>query len=438
MVAQLILGLSILVGIHEFGHMITAKMFGMRVEKFSIGFPPKIFGVKFGETEYSLGAVPLGGFVKISGMIDESLDTESMSKEPEPYEFRSKPAWQRLIVMLGGVIMNVLLGIFIFILLLFNYGEPYLPKDVANIHGLVPTELGMEIGFKEGDKVLTINGEDYKKFSEITGSDAILADEGYYEVERDGNVIRLDIPGDFLDKLADAKEKGPFVYALTPFRVGEVETGLGADFAGLKKGDYIVEIDGKKVEYYHHLAEVLEENKNEEVELKYRRNENIVTTKAVISEKGKLGFRIDNLLDYKTTKYSFLASIPKGTTKAFKIITDQVKAFKKILTGQVSASKSLSGPIGIAEIFGSTWDWLNFWTMTALLSMVLAFMNLLPIPALDGGHVIFLLYEIVSGRKPGDKFMEVAQKVGMVVLLGLMAFAIGNDVYKMIVKHFFS
>ncbi len=436
MVAQLILGLSILVGIHEFGHMITAKMFGMRVEKFSIGFPPKIFGVKFGETEYSLGAVPLGGFVKISGMIDESLDTEAMAKEPEPFEFRSKPAWQRLIVMLGGVIMNVLLGIFIFIIILYNYGEPYLPKEEANIHGLVPTELGMEIGFQEGDKVLSINGKDYKKFSDITGSDAILADDGYYEVERNGKVIRLDIPSDFLDKLADTREKGPFVYALTPFRVGKVEIGYGADGAGLKKGDYVVEVAGRKIDYFHQLSEVLDENKGKEVALKYKRENKIVATKAVISEKGKLGFDVENLLNYKTIKYSFLASIPKGTTKAFKIITDQIKAFKKIFTGQVSASKSLSGPIGIAKIFGNTWDWLNFWTMCALLSMVLAFMNLLPIPALDGGHVIFLLYELVSGRKPGDKFMEVAQKVGMVVLLGLMAFAIGNDVYKEIVNFF--
>lgn len=437
MAAQLILGLSILVGIHEFGHMIAAKLFGMKVEKFSIGFPPKIFGVKYGETEYSIGAIPLGGFVKISGMIDESLDTESLSKEPEHWEFRSKPAWQRLIVMLGGVIMNVFLGIFIFIILVFNYGEPYISKEEANKYGLYPTELGAEIGFKEGDKVLKINGNDYRKFSEITGPDAILADNGYYEVLRGSETIRIDIPSDLLDKISDNKEQLPFVRPLRPFRVGEVATGKGADYAGLKKGDVIVETNGSKIEYFQQLSRILQENKDSEVSLKYRRDGVVHSTKGYVDEDGLLGFFSENLLKYDTIKYSFVQSIPAGTEKAFKIIIDQVRAFKKILSGQVSASKSLSGPIGIAKIFGSTWDWLNFWTMTGFLSMVLAFVNLLPIPALDGGHVIFLLFEIVSGRKPGDKFLEVAQKVGMVILLGLMAFAIGNDIYKGI-KDFFS
>lgn len=430
MAAQLILGLSILVGIHEFGHMITAKLFGMRVEKFSIGFPPKLFGVKYKETEYSLGAIPLGGFVKITGMIDESLDTESLSKEPEPWEFRSKPAWQRLIVMLGGVIMNVFLGIFVFITLTYIYGEPYLSKDEANKHGLYPTELGIDLGFKEGDKVLRINGNDYEKFSDITNPDAILSDNGYYEVLRGTDTVIINIPPDFLDIISDNKEKLPFVGPLQPFKVGEVATGKGADYAGLKKGDVIVEAALQKIGYFHHLYKTLQENKDREIDLKYRRDGIVHSTKAYVNEEGQLGFGVDYQLEYNQIEYSFWASIPRGATRAFGFIFLQIKAFKKILSGQVSASKSLSGPIGIAEIFGPTWDWLNFWTMTGFLSMVLAFMNLLPIPALDGGHVMFLLFEIVSGRKPGDKFLEVAQKVGMVILLALMAFAIGNDIYK--------
>ena len=432
MAAQLILGLSILVGIHEFGHMITAKLFGMRVEKFSIGFPPKIFGVRYGETEYSLGAIPLGGFVKITGMIDESLDTENLANEPEPYEFRAKPAWQRLIVMLGGVIMNIFLGIFVFIVLTYNFGEPYLSKDEANKHGLYPTELGQTLGFEKGDKVLRINGEEYGRFSDITSVDAILSDNGYYEVLRGADTVIVNIPSDFLDIISDNKDKLPFVEPLQPFRVGEVLTGKGADYAGLKKGDIIVEAAQRKIDYFQELYVVLQDNKDEEIDLQYIRDGVPNTTKAYVNEEGQLGFAVDYQLEYNRIEYSFLASIPQGTKKAFKIIVDQIKAFKKILSGQVSASKSLSGPIGIAQIFGSSWDWLNFWTMTGFLSMVLAFMNLLPIPALDGGHVIFLLFEIVSGRKPGDKFLEVAQKVGMVILLALMAFAIGNDIYKWI------
>ncbi len=437
MAAQLILGLSILVGIHEFGHMIAAKLFGMKVEKFSIGFPPKIFGVKYGETEYSIGAIPLGGFVKISGMIDESLDTESLSKEPEHWEFRSKPAWQRLIVMLGGVIMNIFLGIFISIILIFSYGEPFISKEEANKHGLFPTELGEELGFQLGDKVLKINGEDYEKFSDITGADAVLADNGYYDVLRGTDTIRIDIPADFLDRLSDHKEKGPFVAPLRPFKVREVVTGQGADYAGLKKGDVIVETQGVKIDYFQQLSKVLKANKDAEVSLKYIRNGTVHSTKGYVNEEGQFGFFYEDLLKIDREEYSFLQSIPRGSEKAFEIVITQAKAFKKIFSGQVSASKSLSGPIGIAKIFGPTWDWLNFWTMTGFLSMVLAFVNLLPIPALDGGHVIFLLFEIVSGRKPGDKFLEVAQKVGMVILLGLMAFAIGNDIYKGI-KDFFS
>ncbi len=437
MVAQLVLGLSILVGIHEFGHMISAKMFGMRVEKFSIGFPPKVIGAKFGETEYSLGAIPLGGFVKITGMIDESLDTENLSAEPEKHEFRAKPAWQRLTVMLGGIIMNVILGILVFIGIAYFYGDPYLSIDEANKYGLYANELGKSIGFQEGDKVLKINGEEFEKFSDISGSDAILSDNGYYDVERNGQIIQLKIPNDFLDKLSDQEEREAFVKPIRPFDIKEVTKGEPADKAGLLPEDKIISMAGQKIEYFHHLRKACIDNKGKKVDFEFVRNGVKTISEVQISDKGTIGIAVEDLLVFDTTTYSFTQSIPVGTTKAFKTITDQMKAFRKIFRGDVSASKSLSGPIGIAKIFGGDWDWLHFWTILGLLSMILAFMNLLPIPALDGGHVIFILYEMISGRKPGDKFLEVAQKVGMVILLGIMVFAIGNDVWKHILKQVF-
>ncbi|MDN5200815.1 RIP metalloprotease RseP [Fulvivirgaceae bacterium BMA10] len=432
MAAQLILGLSILVGLHEFGHLIAAKMFGMRVEKFSIGFPPKIFGVKFGETEYSFGAIPLGGFVKISGMIDESLDTENMSEEPQPWEFRSKPAWQRLIVMLGGIIMNVVLGIFIFIIIAYQYGETYYSKEEVNKYGINPSELAEGLGLREGDKIIKVNGEDYDRISDTYDSDVILATNAYYIVERDGKEVRIDIPDDFLNKLADSDGRESLIQPLQPFKILRITNKEGgANKAGLQAGDYIVSVNGIQTEFFHQLRRELGKNKGKEVNIKYRRDGTEKEVLASIDKNGAIGFEADILLKRDTVTYSFIEAIPAGTVQAFKIIGDQLKAFRKIFRGDVNASKSLSGPIEIAKkLYGGIWHWLNFWTMTGLLSMVLAFMNLLPIPALDGGHVMFLLYEIVSGRKPGDKFLEVAQKVGMVLLLCLMAFAIFNDVFK--------
>lgn len=431
MVGQLILGLTILVGLHELGHMLTAKWFGMRVEKYAIGFPPKVLSKQIGETEYMIGAIPLGGFVKITGMIDESLDTAAMSAEPQPYEFRAKPAWQRLIVMMGGIIVNVITGILIFIILFKIYGEPYLPANEVK-YGVVPNELGRQMGFQTGDKVVKINGQPFEDFDDIYEPDVLLGNNSYYTVLRNGQEVNIPIPADLMDKMADNKDQLRFVEIILPFEVGRVLPGKPADKAGLKKGDKIIKVGDTETPYFHDLQIALLKNKGKAMSLTVDRNGKILNLTADIDEEGKLGFERNPLLHYSVRDYSLAEAIPAGTEKAFSIITSNIKGFGKIFRGEVSASKSVSGPIGIAQVFGDTFSWYNFWFITGMLSMVLAFMNFLPIPALDGGHVMFLTYEMVSGQKPSDKFLENSQKVGMVLLLGLMAFAIFNDVFKLI------
>ena len=438
MTAQLLLGLSILVGLHELGHLLAAKYFGMRVEKYSIGFPPKIFGFKYGETEYSIGAIPLGGYVKITGMIDESMDTEHLNQEPQPYEFRAKPAWQRLIVMMGGIIVNVITGVVIFIALIYFNGETYLSKEEANKYGIVAYELGEEIGFRTGDKVLKINGKDFEQYDEIKNPNVLMEGGSYYTVERDGEILDVHIPVGFLDKLSDRDAVSRFIDIRVPFKVGQIPEGSAAAQSGLKEGDRFVSINGQPVNFFDEFKEQALANAGDTVLAVVERPEpEIEKQKATtvelllpVAEDGTFGFIREPLVEFSHREYSLGESVVEGTENAFGIVWLNIKAFGKIFSGEVSASKSLSGPIGIAQIFGGTWNWNNFWRITGLLSMVLAFMNFLPIPALDGGHVAFLTYEIVSGRKPSDKFLENAQKVGMVLLLGLMGFAIFNDILK--------
>ncbi|MCJ8165200.1 RIP metalloprotease RseP [Pontibacter sp. E15-1] len=431
MVGQLVLGLTILVGLHELGHMLAAKWFGMRVEKYAIGFPPKIFGKKIGETEYMLGLIPLGGFVKISGMVDESMDTEALKEEPKPWEFRAKPAWQRLIVMMGGIIVNVITGIVIFIALTYNYGEQYIPADEVK-YGIVANEIGQEIGFKTGDKVVAVNGKKLERFEDIRSMDALLGSNAYYTVERDGQLLDIQVPLDLMDKLADNKSESFFVEPRVPFKVGDVVANSAAAKAGLQEGDFITKVNGQGVQFFHEFQQAMQQNKGKAVTMTVDRDGKLIKLKTDVSEDGTIGFHSMPLLQLATRDYTLGESIPMGTEQAFSVIAANMKGFGKIFRGEVSASKSLSGPIGIAQIFGDTFNWYKFWTITGMLSMVLAFMNFLPIPALDGGHVVFLTYEMISGRKPSDNFLENAQKVGMVILFGLMAFAIFNDVFKLI------
>lgn len=431
MATQLILGLSILVGLHEFGHLLAAKAFGMRVEKYSIGFPPKIWGKKIGETEYSFGMIPLGGFVKISGMIDESLDTKSLNEEPEPYEFRAKPAWQRLIVMMGGIIVNVITGIIIFIILTYSQGDTYISKEEVNKHGIVAYDLGKEIGFETGDRIEAINGQDYTRFRDVISGDVLLGTDAFYTVERNGEKIKIDLPNDFIDRIADQDKRIAFINVRQPFVIGEVAEGTPAADAGLQIGDRFVSINDKPIQYYDEFKDAVTANAGKTVNVVVERDGTQKNIDIWVTEEGTMGFYAKDLLERSKVDYSFIQSLSKGTVEAFGVVWLNIKGFSKMFSGDVSPTKGLSGPIGIAKFFGGTWDWVHFWEITGLISMILAFMNFLPIPALDGGHVVFLSWEIISGRKPSDKFLENAQKVGMVLLLGLMTFAIFNDIIKL-------
>lgn len=443
MIGQLLLGLSILIGLHEAGHMLAAKAFGMRVEKFSIGFPPKIVGFKHKETEYSIGALPLGGFVKISGMIDESLDTEQMASEPQPWEFRAKPAWQRLIVMMAGIIVNVILGIIIFIVLAYQNGDAYIPREEAIKHGIVAYEYGQEIGLKTGDKILEVNGKEYTRFNEVVrGADLLLGDNSYYTVERDGKILNIPVPADLLEVFSDQESPVRFMDIRRPFVIGEVREASNAERAGLREGDRIIAVNGREITFFDEFKAVLDSNANREINLQVVRGaenrpeatgivEEPVTLNALVGADSTLGFYPESVLSIKEEKYGMGESVVIGTERAFESVWLNIRGFGKIFSGDVNVSKSVKGPIGIREIYGGVWDWQRFWGITGLLSMWLAFVNFLPIPALDGGHVMFLTYEMVSGTAPSDKFLEVAQKAGMIIIFAIMGLVIFNDLFNL-------
>lgn len=437
MLAQLLLSLSFLVAVHEFGHLIAAKYFGMRVEQFSIGFPPKIWSFKKGETEYAISAIPLGGYVKISGMIDESLDSETMKQPPQPWEFRSKPAWQRLIVMLGGIFVNVIVGILIFIGITYTYGDTYLLKDAINNNGgFLVGPVGESIGLKTGDKIIKINGQEYEYLEDLIRPENLLATDAYYTVERDGKQIDLAIPGDFIQKFNKKETAGNFIFYRFPPVIASVQKSSVAEEMGLQKGDRVLEMNGTPVTYHDEFSRMLKENDRDSLHLKVDRAGEVIHLSADFKDKTTLGILADASRDFyeraeRRITYGLAESIPLGTERAFTTLAVQIKAFGKIISGALSPKESLSGPIGIMQAFGVEWDWERFWSLTGVLSLVLAFMNLLPIPALDGGHVMFLSYEMISRRKPSDKFLETAQKVGMVFLLGLMVFIFANDIIKL-------
>lgn len=439
MAAQLLLGLSILVILHELGHFLAARAFGIKVEKFYLFFDAwgfKLFSFKRGDCEYGIGWLPLGGYVKISGMIDESMDTEQMLQPAKPWEFRSKPAWQRLIVMLGGVVVNIIVGIFIFWMLTFKYGETYIANSSV-LSGINPGSIGKEIGLQKGDRVIAVNGNKVIRFEELISSKVLLGNTNL-TVVRGNKTIDIKVPDNILNKVSDLGieafiSRKPLLTAT----IDSVPVGLPAYKAGLKAGDLIVSVHNKPVKYDEDVKGELAKYKGKTVDFKINRSGQLLDVNVALDTAGKMGLYFNgNEIKEETIKYGLIAALPVGVDQAWKTFSDNAKGIWKVLTGKIKANKAFSGPVEIArKVYGGEWIWARFWASTGFISIALAFMNLLPIPALDGGHVVFLIVEMIKGKPLGDKFMERAQIVGFVMLLSLMVFVLGNDIFKAFFKH---
>ncbi len=434
-ILQLILSLSILVVVHEFGHFAAAKMFKTRVEKFYLFFNPwfSLFKFTYKGTEYGMGWLPLGGYVKISGMIDESMDKEQMAKPPEPWEFRSKPAWQRLIIMLGGVIMNIVLAMVIYIGILSYYGEEYLPTTEANKYGISVDSLAMEMGFRNGDRFISIDGEPVEDFQKIP-VDIILNEAKTAQLVRDGQNIEITFPEGSLNKLVKYKSRD-FMSVRIPFIVDRFGSDSPGEAAGLEIGDSIMGINGKYVPFLPDFRNEIQVYKNQLVTIDIKRGNDTLHIPVQLGEDGFIGvFTKADLNAFFTLNkkdYSIAQAVPAGVNRAWEGIGSYLKQLKLLFSPEVKAYESVGGFIMIGSIFPPDWIWESFWRLTAFLSIMLAIINVLPIPALDGGHTMFLLYEIIARRKPSDKFLEYAQVVGMVILFSLLILANGNDVLKL-------
>jgi regulator of sigma E protease len=435
--AQFILSFSILILLHEFGHFITARWFKARVEKFYLFFNPwfSLWKTKKGETEYGLGWIPLGGYVKISGMIDESMDKEAMKLPPQPYEFRAKPAWQRLIIMLGGIIVNIILAIFIFIMILWVWGERYMPPSSAK-YGIHADSLAQANGFRDGDMVTHVGGVPVKDILNLRGQ--IVYNEGpaVVTVQREGNTVQLPYSNELIRKL-NTRSAGSFVSLRVPFIVKSFSDRSGAEKAGVKKGDRIIGVDSLSLPYYNEFTDFMSTQAGKKtIALRVLRGADSLQFPVVLDENGKIGAwpvsEFDELgFHSEKKKYGFLEAIPAGFRKCWSTLGKYVQGLKQLFNGKAKASESVGSVISIGSIYPDKWDWQIFWTLTAVFSIVLAFMNILPVPGLDGGHALFTLAEMITGRKPSDKFLEYAQIVGMVLLLGLMAYALGLDIFRM-------
>ncbi len=438
--SQFLLSLSLLIILHELGHFIPAKLFKTRVEKFYLFFDIKfsLLKKKIGETEYGIGWLPLGGYVKISGMIDESMDKEQMALPPQPWEFRSKPAWQRLIIMLGGVAVNFVLAFVIYIGMTFYYGELYLKNSELKDGIAVTSKVGEELGFKTGDKIIAIDGETVSRFNEVPNK---LLFAKNVTLARDGAQQTIDLPIDLIKKVMGG-EKRPFIGWREPFAVGLVDD-KSANKNNLKPKDIVLRMGEQSTPYMDQVIAYAEAHKGQIVSAVILRNEVETPVNIKINAQGKIGVyqahlsveSLQKLGIYQFTEqhYSFFESIPVGLQKGKDQVLGYGKQLKAIFNPETGAYKGVGGFKAIFDIFPKTWSWEVFWSITAILSIMLGVMNLLPIPALDGGHVVFLLYEMVSGKKPSDKFLENAQMVGFVLLITLLVFANGNDIYKAIV-----
>ncbi len=445
-VSQFLLSLTLLVFLHELGHFIPAKLFKVRVSKFYVFFDflfplPKVLNFsllkkKVGDTEYGIGWFPLGGYVQIDGMVDESMDTEKLNAPPQPWEFRAKPAWQRLIIMIGGVTVNLVLAMMIYSGMLMAWGKQYLPMKNATNGVMIADTLGYELGIQDGDKILSVNQqpiEDFNAFTRII----LIEDAKTIEINRAGTDTTLNVPEKFVSKIISERSRSKSLQLISPrfpVEVMQLISGSNAEKAGLKEGDRIVGVNESSTIFFDELTKTLAENKGKEVQLQVVRNGENKTIPVNVDTDGKIGFApntsIDKYYEVTTIHYNFFSAIPAGIELAFNTLDGYVKQLKLLFTGKAKVSESLGGFATMAKVFGTEWDWYSFWNMTALISIILAFMNILPIPALDGGHVMFLIYEMIFRKPPPLKFMEYAQMVGMAILLGLMLYANGLDVFR--------
>lgn len=436
MAGQLILSLSILIVLHEMGHFLPARWFKTRVEKFYLFFDPwfSLFKKKIGETEYGIGWLPLGGYVKIAGMVDESFDTKKLSEAPQPWEFRSKKAWQRLIIMLGGVTVNFILGFLLFSMVAFIWGEKYLPASEAK-NGIHVDSLGMSLGLQNGDQILKVGDKPFERFNDRTVTREIaIYNARTLVIRRNGEEKTIRVNEDAARDLVSYKNKDAALFVpRLPFKLAEIVQGGGAKEANLQPGDLIIGVNGEYFQFFDQFQALAKMYKGQKTNVAIVRGTDTLQIPVAFNEDGKIGAKPAGPGDFynlSTQHFSFLESFPQGWHMGSQLISDQLNAFGQMFKGKIKASESLGGFGTLASMFGTTWEWEKFWRLTAVLSLILAIMNLLPIPALDGGHVLFLLYEMISGRKPSDKFLEYATMVGFALVLGLILYANGLDLFR--------
>lgn len=435
-ILQVIACFSLLVLVHEFGHFLFAKLFGARVDKFYLFFNPwfSIFKFRIGETEYGMGWVPFGGYCKIAGMVDESMDTEQLKSDPQPWEYRSKPAWQRLLIIVGGVLMNIVLAIGIYIGITCAWGDSYIrTKDVEA--GFMFSPVAHEIGFRDGDKILSVGGTYVDNYSQVPA--AILLDDAREAVvERNGVQTTITIDTKYIKSMLKDKE---FISLRMPFVVGQVAPDGGAEVAGLTAGDSLTGVEGVPMRWFDEFRAAFAQHKGDTVRVDFVRNGERMTAEVPISDEGMAGaylaaINLADIYPISTRRYSFWEAIPVGCSRAFTSIGSYLKQLKLIVSPETEAYKSVGGIIAMGNFFPGEWNWLSFWQITALISIMLAVLNILPIPMLDGGHMVFILYEMITRRTPSDKFMERAQLVGMIIVFGIVILANGNDILKLFYK----
>jgi regulator of sigma E protease len=448
-IIHLLMSLSILVFLHEMGHYLTARWFKIRVDKFYLFFDflfPlqnvlkfSIFKKKIGDTEWGLGWFPMGGYVQINGMIDESMDKETMAQPEQPWEFRSKPAWQRLIVMLGGVFVNIVLGVLIYWFIMFKWGDAYIPTENLK-YGIYADSIGQQMGLKTGDKIVNVEGVVVENFDAIAGQ-IILNNAHSIAIIRDSISMNVKIPEGIIGKLVHSKNEG-FIEPRRKFIIGNVQAGTGAAKADLKQGDRVVTVNGTEKIFIDEVKAELPKFKNKTIKLGILRNNTLLEKDVLVSESGTLGVQLSDTSDlkFRVKTYTFFEALPAGIDRSILTVQRYMKGLNQIFKSlfgksEVKASENVGGFISIGKVMPGTWgDWYTFWSFTAFLSLILAFMNVLPIPALDGGHAMFCLYEMIFRRKPSVKVLEYAQYVGMAILLGLMLYANLNDVYRNFIK----